>query len=396
MHLRIQVSFCKIIKIDYFMLFRPATFLDRDEHISTNKYVFISYSHRDSDIVYPILNKLYEAGINYWYDSEMTVGDSWVKKAQEMINDINCVASMFFISKNCLLHSDAVSKEIEAVKARGIRVIPIVIDADSYYKVVQNAYIEMGSCSGATLNKEVPFERIKLFLDFFYDERLFINSNDEELTDKVISQLKKDGLDVFSTDNAIVEKFVNKGVLKSINNIYYLTACRTLNNVVNNIFSVVKHGKILTKGETFFRFRDEETFDLKPIEWFLLDIVNNKALFISADIFDIVGFRDVFDSEKDISEMIKELSEDDIDEIKLPSFEDILRAGDLIPNGKVSGLALLDSTNSNFSSCFWCVDKNGKLHCIQNSGKELSTPVAISRGALRMEITIDLQKLLEK
>ena len=272
----------------------------------------------------------------------------------------------------------------------------IRLDEEGPKTVVQNAYIEMGSCSGATLNKEVPFERIKLFLDFFYDERLFINSNDEELTDKVISQLKKDGLDVFSTDNAIVEKFVNKGVLKSINNIYYLTACRTLNNVVNNIFSVVKHGKILTKGETFFRFRDEETFDLKPIEWFLLDIVNNKALFISADIFDIVGFRDVFDSEKDISEMIKELSEDDIDEIKLPSFEDILRAGDLIPNGKLSGLALLDSTNSNFSSCFWCVDKNGKLHCIQNSGKELSTPVAISRGALRMEITIDLQKLLEK
>ncbi len=38
------------------------------------KYIFVSYAHVDGDIVYPIIERLHDAGFRIWFDE----GIEWV------------------------------------------------------------------------------------------------------------------------------------------------------------------------------------------------------------------------------------------------------------------------------------------------------------------------------
>ena len=38
-------------------------------------YVFVSYSHKDKDIVYKDLFKLEEFGVRFWYDDDLPYGE---------------------------------------------------------------------------------------------------------------------------------------------------------------------------------------------------------------------------------------------------------------------------------------------------------------------------------
>ena len=93
---------------------KPLSYVDKKNKISP-KYCFISYSHKDLDSVYGILNELFSNGVNYWYDKELKPSDVWDEKVREHIENPNCVGTIFFISESSL-DSEAVSKEIEIVK----------------------------------------------------------------------------------------------------------------------------------------------------------------------------------------------------------------------------------------------------------------------------------------
>ncbi len=40
-------------------------------------YVFVRYSHEDSDVVYPEITRLHEQGFNLWYDEGISAGKNW-------------------------------------------------------------------------------------------------------------------------------------------------------------------------------------------------------------------------------------------------------------------------------------------------------------------------------
>lgn len=40
-------------------------------------YIFISYKHKDSKIVYPVIEKLYNRGFNIWYDAGLPKGENY-------------------------------------------------------------------------------------------------------------------------------------------------------------------------------------------------------------------------------------------------------------------------------------------------------------------------------
>ena len=65
-------------------LTKPKTFLDREIQLQKN-YLFVSYSHNDKDVVYKILHGLYDKGVNFWYDVELSVGDFWNEKVKEKL-----------------------------------------------------------------------------------------------------------------------------------------------------------------------------------------------------------------------------------------------------------------------------------------------------------------------
>ena len=91
----------------------PPTYLDKQTS-ENEKFVFISYCHRDSGWVYPILDKLFSLGLNYWYDKELHKGDLWDEVVGTKIWDERCVGAIVFSSYE-YMRSEACDQEMGAI-----------------------------------------------------------------------------------------------------------------------------------------------------------------------------------------------------------------------------------------------------------------------------------------
>ncbi len=76
------------------------------------KYVFISYSHKDYKAVYSDLLELHRAGVRYWYDSGLPAGKDWDSVVEEKIKSAACAGVIFYLSENLFL-SKSVIKEVD-------------------------------------------------------------------------------------------------------------------------------------------------------------------------------------------------------------------------------------------------------------------------------------------
>ena len=90
----------------------PKTYLNRTGLSPRAKYLFVSYSHKSAQVVYDDLAKLYDLGLNFWYDTELRTGDVWNKIVEEKLADPNCCGAVFFFDENCL-SGDAIETEIK-------------------------------------------------------------------------------------------------------------------------------------------------------------------------------------------------------------------------------------------------------------------------------------------
>ena len=67
-------------------------------------YIFISYSHRDTNLVYPIIEELDKRGYRVWYDQGIDPGTEWDENIAMHIN--NCAYFIAFMSQNYLNSSN--------------------------------------------------------------------------------------------------------------------------------------------------------------------------------------------------------------------------------------------------------------------------------------------------
>ena len=87
-------------------------------------YVFISYSHRDSETVLNILAKLNGRKLRFWYDEGIPAGSDWPKNIE--LHMRGCAAVLFFLSKTALASPNCFS-EIRTAVALGkpILLVPL-------------------------------------------------------------------------------------------------------------------------------------------------------------------------------------------------------------------------------------------------------------------------------
>lgn len=76
-----------------------------------DRYIFISYSHKDYKQVYADLAQLYAADIPFWYDEGLPAGKKWDDVVQKRITDPNCAGVIFYLSENLFL-SRSIQTEI--------------------------------------------------------------------------------------------------------------------------------------------------------------------------------------------------------------------------------------------------------------------------------------------
>ena len=104
-------------------------------------FVFISYSKKDKELVYPLLNELAAKGVNLWFDKELESegGKKWAESVGKILIEKNCVAVIFMLSENSL-SSVAVFKELcyaeksstvfEHNNNKPLKLIPVVVNTD--------------------------------------------------------------------------------------------------------------------------------------------------------------------------------------------------------------------------------------------------------------------------
>ena len=59
-------------------------------------FIFFSYCHKDSAVVYPLIEALTQMGYRIWFDSGITIGDEWPEVIADKLE--NCAAFLPYIS----------------------------------------------------------------------------------------------------------------------------------------------------------------------------------------------------------------------------------------------------------------------------------------------------------
>ncbi|MBR4870462.1 MAG: toll/interleukin-1 receptor domain-containing protein, partial [Oscillospiraceae bacterium] len=96
-----------------------------EAYTGNEPYLFISYSHRDTDEVYPILDALHDRKYRIWYDESCENGNDFREELREKIE--NCDAVVLFVSA-ASMSSPFCGMEVIVARENGKRLYPIYLD----------------------------------------------------------------------------------------------------------------------------------------------------------------------------------------------------------------------------------------------------------------------------
>lgn len=107
---------------------RRGTVAAFDVYDGDEPFCFISYSHRNTDQVYGVLNDLAERNFRLWYDDSMEIGDDFRNELLDRIS--RCEAFVLFISEESMA-SKYCGMEIITAHQLGKRIYPVQLDRDA-------------------------------------------------------------------------------------------------------------------------------------------------------------------------------------------------------------------------------------------------------------------------
>lgn len=88
-------------------------------------YVFLSYAHKDSERIFPLMERLQQKGCNIWYDEGIHPADEWGDTIAKKIAEAKAV--LVVISQNSV-NSFNVKREIYYAVSKNMVIIPFYIE----------------------------------------------------------------------------------------------------------------------------------------------------------------------------------------------------------------------------------------------------------------------------
>ncbi len=99
-----------------------------EAYTGSEPYLFVSYSHRDTAKVYPILDALYDRKYRIWYDESCENGNDFRDELRKRIE--GCSAVILFVSESSM-SSPFCGMEVIVARENGKRLYPIYLDEDT-------------------------------------------------------------------------------------------------------------------------------------------------------------------------------------------------------------------------------------------------------------------------
>ncbi len=145
-----------------------------DAYKGSEPYIFISYSHKDAELVFPELIRFREQGFNVWYDQGIGVGEEWALSVEESL--MNCALFVIFISENSV-ESVNVRNEINMALNENIPFVAIYLeDAELKYGLK----LRIGSIQGILKYSMHENDYISNYLNAFKRNGINIISKPKE------------------------------------------------------------------------------------------------------------------------------------------------------------------------------------------------------------------------
>lgn len=88
-------------------------------------YIFISYSHKDTDAIFPILRHMKECGYRFWYDEGIDPGSEWPESIAEHLG--RCRVCLAFVSENSLASKNC-RREINFAISHDLDFISVILE----------------------------------------------------------------------------------------------------------------------------------------------------------------------------------------------------------------------------------------------------------------------------
>lgn len=95
-----------------------------EAYIGDEPYLFVSYSHRDTAAVYPILDMLYDNKYRLWYDESCETGNDFRDELKNKIE--GCSGVVLFVSESSM-NSPFCGMEILCAKEKNKRIFPVYL-----------------------------------------------------------------------------------------------------------------------------------------------------------------------------------------------------------------------------------------------------------------------------
>lgn len=99
--------------------------MNLDSYDGTEPYIFVSYSHADTEKVYQILKIIDKEKYRFWFDDTMEIGEDFREELRSRIE--NCTAFLLFIS-NTSMQSKYCGMEIITAYKHDKKIYPVYLD----------------------------------------------------------------------------------------------------------------------------------------------------------------------------------------------------------------------------------------------------------------------------
>ena len=264
---------------------KPYTYKERRDVRDDDKYVFISYSHVDFEIVFEDLNSLFDAGLNYWYDHDLAAGKEWDTEVESVVRDDNCLGIIFFMTENLFL-SKAVQKEINIYRElketkKEFFFFCISPGCLKVNELIRRIYSRMPENTDP--NSIFPLDRLECIITTFKDETIFIGREEGKKSTNHIKEVvwnleKKKGL--FANDESFLSSLVSKKILSNVNGIHYFNFGSYPQNISKDVSPVVLNGKFIINKKAYFA-KNGVVFSYDSIAWRLVKLDGKYGIFVS-------------------------------------------------------------------------------------------------------------------
>ncbi len=134
--------------------------------VKDEPFIFASYAHTDNNLVYPILLRLYNNGINIWYDEGIPFSTEWRNKIADALS--KCSSFLVFLTQTSVTRPNVIREinySLNRYDNREISIFPVYLEK---FTLPNELKFSMGSIQALmkeSWDEDIFYTRLMLQLD---------------------------------------------------------------------------------------------------------------------------------------------------------------------------------------------------------------------------------------